>query len=119
MLILPGGIKGTDNLNNCEILKEKIRKFNDEGKGIAAICAAPTVFAGMGLLDGKKATCNPGFWDKLKEAGALLDEDSKAVTCGNIITSQAMGTSVDFGLAIVGYLAGAEAADTLKSNIRF
>ena len=59
MLILPGGIKGTDNLNNCEVLKESIRKYNDEGKGIAAICAAPTVFAGMGLLDGKKATCNP------------------------------------------------------------
>jgi len=119
MLVLPGGVKGTNNLNDCEVLKENIRKFNDSGKGIAAICAAPTVFAGMGILDGKKATCNPGFWDKLKEGGALLDEDSKAVTCGNIITSQAMGTSVDFGLAIVSYLAGDKEAADLKANIRF
>ena len=51
--------------------------------------------------------------------GALVDDDSKAVTCANIITSQAMGTSVDFGLAIVAYLAGQEEADKLKANIRF
>ena len=119
MLILPGGVKGTNNLNDCTVLKDNIRKFNEEGKGIAAICAAPTVFAGMGILEGRKATCNPGFWDKLKEGGALLDEDSKVVTCGNIITSQAMGTSVDFGLAIVAYLAGEEEAAKLKANIRF
>lgn len=119
MLILPGGVKGTNNLNDCDKLKDNIRKFNDQGKGIAAICAAPTVFSGMGILGGKNATCNPGFWDKLTEGGAILDKDSKAVTCGNIITSQAMGTSVDFGLAIVSYLAGEEAAAELKSNIRF
>ncbi|SCW34948.1 4-methyl-5(b-hydroxyethyl)-thiazole monophosphate biosynthesis [Ruminococcaceae bacterium YRB3002] len=119
ILILPGGVKGTNYLNSCELLKEKIVKFNEQGKGIAAICAAPTVFSGLGLLKGKNATCNPGFWDQLKDGGAILDENSKAVTCGNIITSQAMGTSVDFGLAIVAYLCGEEAASELKANIRF
>ena len=119
MLVLPGGVKGTNNLNDCVILKENIRKFNGSGKGIAAICAAPTIFAGMGLLDGRRATCNPGFRDKLKEAGAVLEADSKVVICDNIITSQAMGTSVDFGLAIVDYLAGEDEAESLKSNIRF
>jgi len=119
MLILPGGIKGTNNLKECGVLKEQLVRFKNEGKGIAAICAAPTVFGELGLLAGNNATCNPGFWNELNMCGALVDDDSKVVTCGNIITSQAMGTSVDFGLAIVAYLAGQEEADKLKANIRF
>lgn len=119
ILILPGGVKGTNNLNECSILKDNIVRFNGSGKGIAAICAAPTVFAGLGILNGRNATCNPGFWEVLRQNGAVLDEESKVVTDGNIITSQAMGTSVDFGLAIVSYLCGAEDAEKLKANIRF
>ena len=119
MLVLPGGVRGTNNLNACEELKKQLVRFNDQGKGIAAICAAPTVFAGLGLLNGKASTCNPGFWNELRAGGADLIEDSKVVVCGNIITSQAMGTSVDFGLAIVGYLCGEEEKETLKANIRF
>ena len=118
-LVLPGGVKGTNNLNACDELKKQLVRFNDEGKGIAAICAAPTVFAGLGLLNGKRSTCNPGFWDELRANGADLVEESKVVVCGNIITSQAMGTSVDFGLALVGYLCGEEAKEALKANIRF
>ena len=49
MLVLPGGVKGTNNLNSCELLKGNIVKFNEQGKGIAAICAAPVVFAGQGI----------------------------------------------------------------------
>ena len=49
LLVLPGGVKGTNNLNSCELLKENIVKFNEQGKGIAAICAAPVVFAGQGI----------------------------------------------------------------------
>ena len=119
LLVLPGGVKGTNNLNACEVLKENLVRFNDQGKGIAAICAAPTVFAGLGLLNGKDSTCNPGFWDELKSKGANVIEDSKVVVNGNIITSQAMGTSVDFGLALVGYLLDAEAEESLRKNIRF
>ena len=119
LLILPGGVRGTNNLNACEELKKNLVKFNDQGKGIAAICAAPTVFAGLGLLNVKTSTCNPGFWDELCAGGANLIKDSKVVVCGNIITSQAMGTSVDFGLALVGYLCGEEEKEALRANIRF
>ncbi len=105
LLMLPGGVKGTNNLNANELLKEQLVKFNEQGKGIAAICAAPTVFAGLGLLNGKDC--------------ANVIEDSKVVVNGNIITSQAMGTSVDFGLALVGYLCGEEAKEELRKNIRF
>ena len=119
LLVLPGGVKGTNNLNACEVLKENLVKFNEQGKGIAAICAAPTVFAGLGLLNGKDSTCNPGFWDVLRAGGANVIEDSKVVVNGNIITSQAMGTSVDFGLALVRFLCGEEASEELRKNIRF
>ncbi|MBO4682182.1 MAG: DJ-1/PfpI family protein [Clostridiales bacterium] len=119
MLILPGGIKGTENLRNTKKLTDAVVKFNGEGKGIAAICAAPSIFSGLGLLKGKHATSNPGVWDILTEQGADLDKETKVVTCGNIITSQAMGTSVPFGLAIVEYFQGKEAADVMKGKILF
>ena len=119
LLVLPGGVRGTNNLNACESLKKQIVRFNDQGKGIAAICAAPTVFAGLGILNGKTSTCNPGFWEELRANGANVIEDSKVVVNGNIITSQAMGTSVDFGLALVGFLCGEEEKEALRTNIRF
>jgi len=119
MLVLPGGIKGTENLRNTKKLTDAVVRFNGEGKGIAAICAAPSIFAGLGLLKGKHATSNPGVWDIMTEHGADLDKETKVVTCGNIITSQAMGTSVPFGLAIVEYFQGKEAADVMKGKILF
>ncbi len=119
MLVLPGGIKGTENLRNTKKLTDAVVKFNSEGKGIAAICAAPSIFAGLGLLKGKHATSNPGVWDIMTEQGADLDKETKVVTCGNIITSQAMGTSVPFGLAIVEYFQGKEAAYVMKGKILF
>lgn len=119
LLVLPGGVRGTNNLNACEALKKQIVRFYDQGKGIAAICAAPTVFAGLGILNGKTSTCNPGFWEELRANGANVIEDSKVVVNGNIITSQAMGTSVDFGLALVGFLCGEEEKEALRTNIRF
>ena len=119
MLVLPGGIKGTENLGSTKALTDALVEFNKAGKGIAAICAAPTIFSGLGLLAGKEATCNPGFFDVLEKKGAQVDKDAPVVRSGNIITSQAMGTSHDFGLEIVKYFAGEEAASSLKSNIRF
>ncbi|MBO4449374.1 MAG: DJ-1/PfpI family protein [Clostridiales bacterium] len=119
MLVLPGGIKGTENLRGTAKLTDAVVRFNSEGKAIAAICAAPSIFAGLGLLKGKHATSNPGVWDIMTANGADLDKETKVVTCGNIITSQAMGTSVPFGLAIVEYFQGKEAAEVMKGKILF
>ena len=119
MLVLPGGIKGTENLGSTAALTNAVLDFARNGKAVAAICAAPTIFSGLGLLKGVPATCNPSFFDKLEADGAVVDKDAPVVRSGNIITSQAMGTSHDFGLEIVKYFAGEEAASSLKSNIRF
>ena len=118
MLILPGGVPGTPNLRACDKLMEEVVSFHKEGKQIAAICAAPGIFAELGLLKGIPATCNPSRDDLLTENGAILKEN-KVVVSGNIITSRAMGTAIPFALAIVEYCQGRETADKLGKNILY
>lgn len=118
MLVLPGGIPGTPNLRACAPLMEEVRRFHREGKMVAAICAAPSILAELGLLRGVRSTCNPSVEKILIENGAdLVKED--AVTTGNIITSRAMGTAVPFTLAIMEHYLGKEKADELGRNILF
>jgi 4-methyl-5(b-hydroxyethyl)-thiazole monophosphate biosynthesis len=93
MLVLPGGIPGTPNLKACAPLMEQVARFHRKGKMIAAICAAPSIFAQLGLLKGVRATCNPSVESILLDGGADLVREN-AVTTGNIITSRAMGTAI-------------------------
>ena len=118
MLILPGGVPGTPNLRACDKLMEEVVSFHKEGKQIAAICAAPGIFAELGLLKGIPATCNPSRDDLLTENGAILKEN-KVVVSGNIITSRAMGTAIPFGLAIVEHYLGMDTARALGENILY
>ena len=64
-LILPGGMPGASNLNNSETVKEALLQQYREGRIVAAICAAPMVLGGLGLLKGRNATCYPGFEPQL------------------------------------------------------
>lgn len=100
-IVLPGGMPGTLNLAADDTVKSVIKTFAAEGKLVAAICAAPSVLGENGLLQGKRATCHPGFEEKL--LGAQWLEDGVVVD-ENVITSRGMGTAVDFGLAIVKYM---------------
>ena len=114
MIILPGGMPGTENLFGCEGLKAKIRDFADKGKKLSAICAAPTIYGRMGLLQGKKACCYPGREKDLLGADA---QTVSVVKDGNFITSRGMGTAIDFGLAIIEEYLGAEAAADMAEKI--
>ncbi|MCM1272631.1 MAG: DJ-1/PfpI family protein [Clostridium sp.] len=114
MIVLPGGVPGTPNLKAHKELAGLIRRYHDAGKYIAAICAAPTVYGEMGLLEGKNATCYPGMEDGLLGANKLTD---KVVIDGTIITSRGLGTAIDFGLALVGLLKGSGTAEELASKI--
>jgi len=115
MLILPGGQPGADNLNACEKLKKLIQIYYDQNKYIAAICAAPLVFGGMGLLKGKKAVCYPGYEDQL--IGAEIVENECVVASDNIITSKGAGTAIEFSLKLVEILVGKEVAEKLKTGM--
>lgn len=98
MIVLPGGMPGATNLDEHARLREKIQSFAVHGKRIAAICAAPLVFGHAGVLEGKEATCYPGFEKEL--AGAVLSEEPVCVS-DNIITSRGPGTAMAFALELV------------------
>ena len=113
-LVIPGGMPGTTNLGAHAGVCGQLKKAYEDGRLIAAICAAPTVFGKLGLLEGKKAICYPGMEDQLTGAEVTYEP---AVRDGNIITSRGMGTAIDFGLAILEYYEGEEAAASLAEKI--
>lgn len=113
-VILPGGMPGTTNLAADERVLALLRNFAAAGKLTAAICAAPTVLAKAGLLEGKKAVCYPGMEEQL--TGAKVSFDPVAVD-GTVITSRGLGTAIPFALSIVQYFEGRERAEALASSV--
>jgi 4-methyl-5(b-hydroxyethyl)-thiazole monophosphate biosynthesis len=107
MVVLPGGLPGADHLNGDLRLREVLKKMNDSGKFTAAICAAPKVFASMGLLVGRRATAYPGVLDSMNVPGMKLTGEPVTVD-GHIITSRGPGTAIDFALTLIEQLAGKE-----------
>ena len=114
MLILPGGMPGTLNLGACEPLCRQLKLFNKQGKYVAAICAAPSVLGQLGILEGRAATCYPGFEEKLTGART---ETQPVVVDGNVITSRGMGTAIEFAAELIALLKGRETAEKLKKSI--
>ncbi|GHV27024.1 thiazole biosynthesis protein ThiJ [Synergistales bacterium] len=115
MLVIPGG---TLAFTEHEGLLELVRKQNIGGGKLAAICAAPAVFAKLGLLHGKRAVIYPGMEEYLKGAAKVSD---LVVTDGNITTSKGPGTTVHFALRLVEILCGEgkakEVADAFVAQI--
>ena len=114
MVVLPGGMPGTLNLGASEDVKKITAKAYAGGKFVAAICAAPSVLGEMGLLAGKRATCYPGFEEKLTGACVVRE---KAVRDGNIITSCGAGAAMEFSLLLVEALYGSETSENLRKAV--
>lgn len=114
MIVLPGGLPGAHNLRDHQGLRKEILKFAEEGKGLAAICAAPLVFGDLGILEGRKATIYPGMEEELKGAESI---GFPVVRDMNIITSQGPATAMKFALSIVSYFKGKEVADELEEDL--
>lgn len=115
MLFIPGGMPGTKHMLEHDGLKALVKKFADEGKMLGAVCAAPSVLGQVGVLEGKKATCFPGWEDKLncgEYTGALVERD------GLVITGRGLGACIDEGIEIIRMLKGDEAASDIKSRIQ-
>lgn len=113
LVVLPGGRLGTENMGKSTVVKEKCREFA-ANKHVAAICAAPSLLAELGLLEGKKATCHPDFESVMK--GAVLTGRSVAVD-GNIVTGQGLGASFEFAFELVRTLVGEDMVEQIKRAI--
>ena len=116
MLILPGGLPGTTNLEKHEGLLSLIRKQNQAGKWIAAICAAPSILGKMHLLRNLDATCYPGFEHLLNGASY---QDEKVVCDDKFVLANGPSSALLWALAIVREELGAEKSDSVAAGMLF
>lgn len=116
IVFLPGGMPGTRNLEADDKVLNIVKKQYESGKIVTAICAAPSILGHLNILQGKKATCYPGFEKDLYGATLMTE---RVVEDGNVITSRGMGTAVDLGLALVERLLGSEASEKIASGIQY
>ncbi len=115
-IVLPGGLPGADNLYNNDRVRELITYANDNGLIIGAICAAPYILGKMGILNGKRATCYPGFENALEGAYCF---PSKAVSDGNIITGKGPGAAYEFAYMLLEKMSSRAVADKIKRSMQY
>ncbi len=114
MIVLPGGKKGTDNLEACEPLLKKVDEFYKSDKYIAAVCAAPRIFGHMGILNGRIACSYPTFESHLEGAVVTQNPVEKS---DNVITGRGMGVSIDFALKIAEQFVDKDKVDDVAVGI--
>ena len=116
MLVLPGGMPGTANLQKHRGFIKLLQEFDKEGKWIAAICAAPSIPGGLGMLKGRKACCYPSYEENLE--GAEVTDDAVVVD-GHFITARGMGKAIPFALKLAEVLTDKEKADAIAESILY
>lgn len=114
MIVLPGGQPGTNNLKAEPRIIALLQKMAQQGKYVAAICAAPSVLATAGLLDGKRATSFPTCLDSYPN---VTRQNAAVVEDGKLITSRGPGTAMDFALTLVERLAGKTKRDEVEAGL--
>ncbi len=115
MIVLPGGLPGSEYLAKSEKVKSIIKALNDKNKPVGAICAAPWALKEAGVLEGKKHTNYPGFESHTGKEGYIADQ--KVVIDSNVVTSRGPGTAICFALEIVKMLQGEETYEQLREGL--
>ncbi len=115
MIVLPGGMPGTLNLEASEFVQKAVDHCAENGKYIAAICAAPSILGHKGLLKGKRATSFPSFTKDLEGAQVL---DDLVVADGKIITAKGAGASIEFGLKLAEMITSKETSDNIRAGMQ-
>ena len=116
MVILPGGLGGMNGMKSSEKVCSIVKKAEEDGKYVTAICASPTIFAHLDMVRGKKCVCYPGMEDELIAAGGIY-VDEPVVTDGKMITARAAGASEEFSFELIRALKGNEAAENVRKSI--
>ena len=114
VLVLPGGLGGVRSIRACAPALALTKRCWDAGKTIAAICAAPTILAELGITEGKRATCYPSM---IEQMGGAEMQDESVVPDGRLLTGRAAGSAIDFALALVRLTAGDAEAERIAKGI--
>lgn len=114
LLVLPGGLGGVQSILGCDTALELTKQCWNAGKTVAAICAAPTILAKLGIVGDKKATCYPGMEPQMGEADM---QDASTVVDGRLITGRAAGSAMDFALCLVERTAGKAEAERIAGGV--
>ena len=117
MLVLPGGMGGVASIQMNLFATALIQRSWERGLYLAAICAAPTILAGMGILDRRRAVCYPGMEDEM--GSAVVRQGQHVVVDGHIITAEAAGSAFEFGLKLVEILSGRACAEQVKQEVHY
>lgn len=114
LVVLPGGMEGTERLMDDARVLELLRNQHQSGKLLAAICAAPMVLAKAGLLKGRVVTSHPGVREQL-----VVDKysEERVVIDGNLITSRAPGTTFEFAYTLIAALDSREKAEAVNAGV--
>lgn len=115
MIVLPGGLGGVDSILGSKKALRLVSSAWEDGKYVAAICAAPTILAKLGITNGKKATVYPGMEKKMHRAQMV--EHAKAVVDGKLITATAAGAAFEFAKALISALKDEQTADNVAKGI--
>ena len=124
LVVLPGGMPGSAHLRDNQALISQIKAFDQAGKKVAAICAAPIVLSKAGVLTDKEATSYPGFDNEIN--CKLYNNEKAVIVDKNVITAQGPAVAILFGYEIVNYLLQDDTAQnisnamlvpTLKNNL--
>jgi 4-methyl-5(b-hydroxyethyl)-thiazole monophosphate biosynthesis len=116
MIVLPGGMPGAQRLREDARVRKLVVEHARNGHYTAAICAAPSVLASAGVLDGRTATSFPGFLDPAATPGLSLS-NAAVVVDGRIVTSRSAGTALDFALSLIELLASRKARDEVEARL--
>lgn len=115
LVVLPGGIPGAPNLRDSLELTRILKRQRENAGLYGAICASPAiVLEHHGLLEGRQATCHPGFVNQLSDKTRV---DSRVVVDGNCLTSKGAGTAVEFALTLVEQLYGNEKRQEVAASL--
>ena len=115
MVVLPGGLPGADHLDADVRIHDLLKEMSATDRYTAAICAAPKVLAGMGLLEGRQATSFPGVLDGYQ---GLEYRTDAVVQDGKIITSRGPGTAMDFALTLIEQLLGKDKREEVEAGLQ-
>lgn len=115
MIILPGGMPGTLNLEKNANVQKAIDYCVENNKFIGAICAAPSILGHKGILNNKEAICFPGFEGQLN---CKKLSDNYVCQDGNIVTAKGAGVAQEFGLKLLECVNGSAVSEKIKAAMQ-